>query len=136
MTTIAAQYITVPVPLVTTAETTIATTDSVPIDFGITGEGVRVAGVLNVTTGTAATAITVRVRSGVGTGGTLIGVAATHTLPPASSPANIAYEVLDTGSVASVLNVQYTVTVQQTAATANGQAFGTIYLEPASRVPG
>jgi hypothetical protein len=104
------------VPLVTTAETVVATTSI--FNVGNTGgQGVSVGGVFNITTGTGTTAIVVRVRRATLTG-TQVGESQTHTIGAAVS-ANIAFEQLDSGVLDGTAQ-SYVVTVSQTAASANG----------------
>lgn len=104
-----------PVNLVTTAETAVLSS-TLNSENQPTGQGVSVNGNFNVTTGASTTGVTVRVRAGVGVAGALIGTAVTHTLAAAAS-ATIPYGVLDATLVGTV---QYTVTAQQVAASANG----------------
>lgn len=104
------------VPVVTTAETVLAT--STTFNVGNTGgQGVMVGGVINFTTGTSTTAVVIRVRRASLTG-TLVGEAMTHTIGAAVS-ANIPYEVLDTGIVDGTAQL-WVVTIVQTSASANG----------------
>lgn len=114
------QEITASVTLVTTAETAVAS-----FQFGqlfeppTPGAAVPVAptivtGVLNVTAGTSTTAVVIRVRQGIGTGGAVVGNADTHTLAAGAS-ANIPVKKEDLVGASA-----YTVTVTQTAATGNG----------------
>lgn len=104
------------VPVVTTAETVVAT--STTFNVGNTGgQGVMVGGVINFTTGASTTAVVIRVRRASLTGA-LVGEAQTHTIGAAVS-ANIPYEVLDTGVVDGSAQL-WTVTIQQTAASGNG----------------
>jgi hypothetical protein len=119
--------------LVTTAETAAATSSLVP-EQNPSGQGVRISGVVNVTAGTATTAVQVRVRAGSGVTGTLIGNALTHTLAAGAS-ASIPFDALDTTTVSAGL--QYTVTVQQVAATGNGSVNqANISTTPVSGLPG
>jgi hypothetical protein len=112
-------FVTSPVTLTTTAETAVATTPTFTEgQVGPAYQGMKVYGVVNVTAGTSTTAVVVRVRQGSGVGGALVGNAATHTLA-AGAIANIPFDILDTAGV-SGSNLLWTVTVQQTAASANG----------------
>jgi|KBSSwiStaDraftv2_1062776.scaffolds.fasta_scaffold1358516_2 hypothetical protein len=105
------------VTLVTTAETAVVTVT--PFNTSSPGgEGVSISGSLNITTGTATTAVVIRVRQGSGVAGTVVGAALTYTIGAAVS-ATIPYDVLDTTAL-SATGQQYTVTAQQTAASANG----------------
>lgn len=131
------------VPTATSAETTIAVSDTISWNASSGLEGLIIRGVLNITAGTGTTAVVLRVRKGSGTGGALVGSAMTHTLAAGSS-ANVAYEVLDAAPIAnvstpsgaqSVPTNQYTVTVSQTGGTAAGTVnYGTIGLETAANV--
>lgn len=106
------------VTLVTTAETVVAT-----IAPGLNinapgGEGLSISGFINVTTGTATTAVVIRVRKGTTTADTLVDSALTHTIGAAVS-ASIPFGALDQAATSATAQ-QYVVTIQQTAATANG----------------
>ena len=114
MTVQAAVQIPAAVTLVTTAETIVATLPFV--GQGTARDGNLISGFINVTQGTAGTAITIRVRAGATVTGTLIGVADVNTLA-AAAVANIEFGALDL-SVFPAGN-QYVVTVQATAATGN-----------------
>lgn len=122
--------------LVTTAETAAATSSSVPENLaGPAAQGVKVSGVLNVTAGTTATAVTIRVRAGSGLTGAVIGNAITHTLP-AGETMSIPFEAIDS-TLVQLAGAVYTVTVQQVGATANGSVNqATISTEPISSAPG
>lgn len=91
-----------------TAETVVAT-------LPFTGQGAGpsiqhiIRGLVNLSIGATSTAITIRVRAGATTGGTLIGVADATTIP-ASSAASIPFSAVDT-SVFPAGN-QYCVTAQ------------------------
>lgn len=85
------------------------------------GENVVICGAINVTTGAATTAVTVRVRRGEGITGTVVGIAAVHTLA-AAAVASIPFEAVDTAVPND--NQVYSVTIQQTAATGNGTVNG------------
>ena len=77
-----------------TTETVIAT-----LPFAGQGAGIGIQhvirGIINCSIGATSTAITIRVRSGATTGGTLIGVADATTIP-ASSAASIPFMAVDT----------------------------------------
>jgi hypothetical protein len=100
----------------TTTETAAANTAALafapPNNYG----GMIVRGSVNITPGTGTTAVVVRVRQGNGTGGALVGNALTITAI-AASPLVLPFSVLDPSATPAS---QYTVTVAQTAATANG----------------
>jgi len=71
---------------------------------------------LNVTPGASQTLITVRVRQGVGTGGTLVGIAHPETTV-AAQQADIAFDELDLSAFAQAgVQQSYTVTIQANAA--------------------
>ena len=116
---------------VNAAETAIVTSDSVPTNEGITGEGVMVSGVLNVLTGATVTAVVVTVRKGAGVGGAIVGAARTHTIGAAAN-AQIAYNEVDPTPSNPA---QYTVTLTQTGGTSNGTVSGTISTDPVSTTP-
>ena len=99
----------------TNTETTVLSTpmpDVVePVDHGV-----LVSGSLNITAGTGTTAVVVKVRQGVGTGGTQV-ASMTVTLAAGNS-ASIPFSVLDLAPGANP--GRYTVTVTQTGGTAAG----------------
>jgi hypothetical protein len=120
----------------TTAETAIVTSDNIPYStWQASGpfEGVEIRGVLSVLTGTACTAVTVTVRRGAGTGGTIVGAARVHTIGAAVN-GQIAFCELD--SAPNAAGQQYTVTATQTAATGNATVSGTLTTSPSSSVSG
>lgn len=84
------------------------------------GEGLVISGEINVLAGTAATDMTVRVRKGEGITGTLVGVAQVTSII-ATDTLSIPFSAIDS---APADNASYSVTVQQTAATANGAVNG------------
>jgi hypothetical protein len=100
--------------LVTTAETVVGVFDSNPL--ASPHQGVAIWGVVNVTPGTAATGITVRIRSGATTAGTLIGTADLTTVI-ATDAQSIPFGAID--SAVFPAGRQYCVTLQATAATGN-----------------
>lgn len=110
------------VTLVTTAETVIATTVARAVNAP-GSQGQYIDGMINITPGTAATAVVIRVRAGNGLSGAVIGGPETHTVA-AGANQSIPYAQIDGTTVGQV---QYTLTVQQTAATGNGSInLGTI----------
>ncbi len=119
MTNIDSQAITAAQAIVTTTELDCGTVslggNPVP-----QGEGVVISGAVNVTQGTNGTAVTVRVREGEGITGTVIGQALVTPVAAAAAQ-TIAFWALDT---APGDNQTYSVTVQLTAATANGTVNG------------
>jgi len=104
------------VTLTTTTETALVTTPGIAT---LGARTISIQSVAQITSGTAATAITLRVRRGSGTGGTSVGTPAALTVT-AGNTAVLAYGFDDTPGESAGL--QYTVTAQQTAATANGTA--------------
>lgn len=113
------------------AETAILSTDA--IQAGIPSDVPQVGGVpwatvrpvkivvnLNITEGTTGTAFVVRCRQGVGVGGALVGVALTVTLAAAAS-GEFTFTFRDSSGVPFAPGgTAYTITVAETAATANG----------------
>jgi hypothetical protein len=114
------QNITAAQTITTTTELAVATLSPGPARLQPVGEGLTISGMVNVTQGTAGTAITVRVREGVGITGAVVGQALVYTLA-AAAVASIPFTATD-----SVVldNQQYSVTVQATAATGNGTVNG------------
>lgn len=88
--------------------------------------GVLVSGFINVLAGTGTTAVVVKVRAGVGVGGTQL-LSGTHTLAAGAS-ANIPFEFVDYSGAFPI--GQYTVTVTQTGGTAPGTVSGVISASP------
>jgi hypothetical protein len=103
------------VTVVTTAETVAAVLPA--LGEATTANPDLIIGSLNLTMGTAGTAVTVRVRTGATTAGTLVGVANVHTLA-AAAIAQIAFTAVNS-AITPVTGNQYCVTVQATAATGN-----------------
>lgn len=102
-------------PVVTTAETAAVVSD--PISTGSGAEEITISGTISLTTGTGTTSVTIRCRRGNGITGTVVGETVPHTIGAAAS-VNLPYSFPDTpGEVAGQL---YTLTVQQTGASANG----------------
>lgn len=98
-----------------TAATETQAISGIPVVGGSSGSNLdqTICGTINFLAGTAATAVTVRVKT---SGGTLVGTAQLHTIA-AGATANIPFTVVDqTGSPTA----SYQVTLQQTAATGNG----------------
>lgn len=107
--------VTTDTPVVTTAETAAVVSD--PVSTGSGAEEITINGAVSITTGTGTTAVTLRCRRGSGVAGAVVGETEPVTIGAAAS-ANIPYSFSDTpGEVAGQL---YTLTVQQTAASANG----------------
>jgi hypothetical protein len=104
--------------LVTTAETAVLTFTTAP-EQQPTGQGIYIDANAVLTTGAAATAVQVRIRQGVGTGGALVGVVAQTQVAAAT-----ANEIAGCAAVDPVTTYPngntYTVTVQQVGATGNG----------------
>lgn len=107
------------VTLVTTAETSIITSDAVylPTRTAV----VVIVAVAQLTTGAATTTVTPRIRKGSGTGGTVLNDAVAEAVKAAagSSEPFIAFAL---ESVANEDTVQYSLTLAQAAATGNGTA--------------
>lgn len=107
------------VNIVTTTETVALVTPPVSTTFA--GDQIDIEGMINVTAGTGTTACTLRVRRGNGITGTVVRVADTDTLAAGSSE-SFPLQCVDTpGDVAGQV---YSLTVQQTGATANGTING------------
>lgn len=116
------------------AETLIATGPSIPEQNPV-GQGVCVRGFLNITPGTATTAVVIRVRQGTALTGTLVGLAQTHTVT-AGAPVSIPYEALDP-TLNNLAGAQYTLSVQQTSGTAAGTVnYGTLGQSPVTAFVG
>lgn len=108
----------VDVPVVTTNETVIATLSGVNTPRR---EDVRVSGWLQFTTGVAATAVTLRIRRGTTVADPLVGEANPVQLSAAAgSTEEHDIEVTDPG--VDLAGASYALTIQQTAATGNGNA--------------
>lgn len=118
-----------------TTQTITTTNETVVLTFpGISSSSsqdtVAVQGSLDITAGTAATFVTVRVRRGTGITGTVAGNSDPITVT-AGATSNIGFDVAD--NPGEVAGQPYVVTVQQTAATGNGSvlhAEGQITLLP------
>lgn len=119
MSNIDSQVITAAQTITTTTELDAGTVSLGGRSVG-SGEGLVISGEINVTQGTNGTATTVRVRKGEGITGTLVGVAQVTTHAAAAS-LSIPFSAVDT---APADNASYSVTVQLTAATANGTVNG------------
>lgn len=112
----------------TSAETAVAS--SVSENFNNPGaQGVKISGVLNVTPGTAATVLTLKVKMGAGTTGTSVTPVGGLTVPCTAGVNQwIPFEALDTttGQTGTVAQ-RYTVTLQQTSGTGAGTVnYGTL----------
>lgn len=105
------------VTIVTTTETVIATLGPFNENQVAPAQGITFDGNINMTVGTGGTAVTVRVRQGTAITGTLVGVAQVQTAT-AGNTINLPIGELDPTLIQ--VNAQYVVTVQQTAASANG----------------
>lgn len=115
-TTVTTEFqVTTATTLVTTAETGVVTTTS-PSTRGPSDQ-VALSGTVDITPGTAATSVQVRCRRGSGTGGTQVGNTITAGVT-AAVVAPVSFDFLD--SPGEVAGQQYTITVQQVAATGNG----------------
>lgn len=103
------------VTVTTTTETVALTLPSISTPGA--GSQVTIDGALTMTYGTGATAVTVRVRRGTGITGTVVGEGNPLTVS-AGNTSEQTFSVVDTPG--EVAGQAYVVTVQQTAATANG----------------
>jgi hypothetical protein len=105
------------VSIPTTSETVVITSPLVKIPVSTCR--VWVAGRCQLTSGTGTTAVTVRIRRGTTTAGTLIGAGISEAIKSAAgSTEPFALSVVDT--LAGADAVQYVLTLQQAGATANG----------------
>jgi hypothetical protein len=104
------------ITVVTTNETILATLGPFNENQVPPAQGIAFDGNINITIGTAGTAVTVRVRQGTTITGALVGVAQVQTAT-AGQTINIPIAELDPTLVQQ--NAQYIVTVQVTAATGN-----------------
>jgi hypothetical protein len=112
------------VAIPTTTETPVAET---PVLFSGEQTGVYIGGSMRFTPGTAATSVILRVRQGIGTGGTAIYTSPSLTVT-AATPIDLALDMLDTtGVINSPAGTAYTITLQQAAATANGSVNDNYY---------
>jgi hypothetical protein len=102
-------------PVTTTTETVVLTLPAVSTNGP--GDTVSIQGIVDMTYGTGTTAVTVRVRRGTGITGTLVGTADPWNVT-AGNTSEQTFAVEDTPG--EVAGQAYVVTVQQTAATANG----------------
>lgn len=112
-------HCTATVTVTTTTETSACTLTGVNAEAG---QVVRIEFAAQMTSGTGTTAITVRVRRGSGTGGALVGPANALTAT-AGNTSILTYQVEDSPGAVAVF--PYSVTVQQTGATANGSVLDT-----------
>jgi len=107
------------VTITTTTETAIVTSGSARPAYATTRVLVIAWGQL--TTGAATTAVTPRIRRGTTASGTLIGEGNAETLKAAAAGTE-PFFIVATEDLGAVESVQYTLTLQQTAATGNGSA--------------
>lgn len=106
------KMVTANVTATTTAETAALTSD--PISTPREGTAISISGEVNLTTGAAATDVTIRCRRGTGVAGAQVGESKVHRVG-ASLSAELAFGFVDfPGDVAQQV---YTITIQQTAAT-------------------
>lgn len=103
------------VNVVTTGETVALVTPPVSTTFG--SDTIDIEGKANLTTGASTTAVVFRCRRGNGITGTVVGVAETDTIAAGASETHPFQFTDNPGDVAGQV---YSLTVQQTAATANG----------------
>jgi hypothetical protein len=109
----------VPVTVVTTAETVLATSNLLSLPFPTAK--CLIQGIVKITLSANVTAVTVRVRRGTTTSGTLVGTAQAQTGGvTASALTCIPFMALDENLTQGA--VQYVVTVECTGASANGSA--------------
>lgn len=101
----------------TTTETVVAT--SLPVSTRGASEQVTITGWVDFTSGTGATALTLRVRRGTGITGTLVSNANAQTVTAGNT---LDYDLVVVDTPGEVAGQQYVLTVQQTAATGNGTA--------------
>jgi len=116
---VGASTFTTDVPLVTTAETVVVSSDLVLTPFATSR--VIVIAWAQLTTGTATTAVTPRIRRGTVITGTLLGEATPVTVGAAAGSTEQFYAIAFEERQ-STDRVQYSFTLQQTAASANGSA--------------
>lgn len=107
------------VNVVTTTETVALVTPPVSTTWG--GDQIDVEGEINITAGTGTTACVLRIRRGNGITGTVVRAADTDTIAAGSSESFLLQGIDTPGDVAGQV---YSLTVQQTAATANGTING------------
>lgn len=110
-------------------ETVVLTTDNVNYLQGAGGEGLEINGVVNITPGATTTAVVLRVRRGVGTGGAIVGSSPSFPVT-AGTQSTLTYDIMDAAPPVTPIitptgadsppTAQYTVTVQQTGGTAAG----------------
>ena len=107
------------VNVVTTTETVALVTPPVSTTFG--SDAIEIEGMVNLTAGTGTTAAVLRIRRGNGITGTVVRAADTDTIAAGSSESFLVQGVDTPGDVAGQV---YSITVQQTAASANGTING------------
>lgn len=107
------------VPVVTTTETVALVTPPVSTTFG--SDAIEIEGMVNLTAGTGTTAAVLRIRRGNGITGTVVRAADTDTIAAGSSESFLVQGVDTPGDVAGQV---YSITIQQTAASANGTING------------
>lgn len=107
------------VPIVTTTETVALVTPPVSTTFG--SDAIEIEGMVNLTAGTGTTAAVLRIRRGNGITGTVVRAADTDTIAAGSSESFLVQGLDTPGDVAGQV---YSITVQQTAASANGTING------------
>lgn len=108
--------------LVTTAETAVVTTT--PVQVGGGSAGAWLSGDVQVTVGAGTTNMTVRCRFGSGTGGALVDTAITVPVT-AGNTISLPFNFFDLSNANEQAGgTQYTITLQQTAATGNGTTVG------------
>lgn len=116
MATESTTFVAGPIPLVTTAETVVAATPPFSSE-GLSSQGVRVHGVINLLGGTGNTNMLVRVRQ-TDINGSVVGNGASNDSVGAGTVRSIPFAVVDTNPPNGTC--VYVVTVQAVAATGNG----------------
>ncbi len=110
-------FSTTDVTLVTTAETVVISSGPVPV--GRQTCQVLVKAWCQLITGTATTTVTARIRRGTAIGGALVGEANAETLKAAAAGTE-PFVVMAAEDRADMASVEYSLTLQQASATANG----------------
>lgn len=116
MATESTTFVAGPITLVTTAETVVAVAPPFSSE-GLSSQGVRIHGVINLLGGTGNTNMLVRVRQ-TDINGSVVGNGASNDSVGAGTVRSIPYSVLDTNPPVGTL--VYVVTVQAVAASGNG----------------
>jgi hypothetical protein len=124
-----------PTSLVTTAETAVGTF-TIPPENNPTGQGIYIEASCIVTTGAAASSLTMRLRQGSGLTGPIVGGPVTTVCNASSTGQGAQLVTLDQTQVYPV-GQTYTVTMAQNAATGNGTMQSVLFTsEPVSSAVG